>query len=250
MPIAGLGLHILIALFFAVHAVRTGQPMYWLFVLFSFPVLGSIVYFVVIYLPHSRLERGARKTVSAVVRALDPQREVRAAREAFEQTPTAQNQMRLAVALLDAGDTAHACVEYETCLKGPFANDPEIRFGAARAYAECQRWTDALTHLDDLRRDSAGYRDEAAGLLRARALAGLSRNDEARREFVSVLERHGTFEAKAEYAIFLYGLRQAAEARQLDEELQKIASRWSSTARDLNLPVLRRLEAARKQAAA
>jgi hypothetical protein len=59
MPI--LGLHILIALFFAVHVVRSGQQMYWLFVLFSFPILGSIVYFVAIYLPGSRLEHGARK---------------------------------------------------------------------------------------------------------------------------------------------------------------------------------------------
>ena len=55
MPIFGLGLHILIALFFAVHAMRHGKQMYWLIILFSFPLLGSVVYFVVEYLPASRM---------------------------------------------------------------------------------------------------------------------------------------------------------------------------------------------------
>ena len=45
MPFVGLGLHLVVALFFAVHAVRTGREMYWLVILFSFPLLGSIAYF-------------------------------------------------------------------------------------------------------------------------------------------------------------------------------------------------------------
>ena len=46
MPLAGLGLHFLIALFFAIHALRNGRQMYWLLILFSFPLLGSLAYFV------------------------------------------------------------------------------------------------------------------------------------------------------------------------------------------------------------
>ena len=38
MPIAGLGLHLLIALFFAVHAVRSGRELYWLLILCNFLV--------------------------------------------------------------------------------------------------------------------------------------------------------------------------------------------------------------------
>jgi hypothetical protein len=59
MPFIGLGLHVLVALFFAVHVVRTHQNIYWLFILFAFPMLGSIVYFLTIYLPSSKLERQA-----------------------------------------------------------------------------------------------------------------------------------------------------------------------------------------------
>ncbi len=108
MPFAGLGLHFIVALFFAVHVVRTGQQMYWLIILFSFPLLGSLVYFLAIYLPNSRLQRGARKMVTTVAKTLDPTRELREAREAFDYTPTAQNQMRLAAALLESDQAAEA----------------------------------------------------------------------------------------------------------------------------------------------
>jgi len=108
MPFIGLGVHILVALFFAVHAVRHRQQMYWLLILFSFPLLGSVVYFFAIFLPNSRLEHGARKVVAAAGKALDPGRELREARVAFDFTPTAQNQMRLAFAQLEAGEAAEA----------------------------------------------------------------------------------------------------------------------------------------------
>lgn len=104
MPLIGLGLHFLIALFFAIHAVRNGRQLYWLLILFSFPLLGSLAYFVVEYLPASRLERRGRIAGRALQKSLDPGRDVREARSAFDLTPTAHNQMRLAAALLEAGD--------------------------------------------------------------------------------------------------------------------------------------------------
>jgi len=153
MPFFGIGVHVLIALFFAVHAIRSGQPMYWIFVLFSFPLLGSIVYFVAIYLPNSRIQHGARKVVAAAARTLDPTRELREAKAAFEYTPTAQNQMRLALAQLEGGSAEEAAANYEACLQGPFASDREIRFCAARAFVESGRYDSAITHLEELRKE-------------------------------------------------------------------------------------------------
>ena len=83
MPFVGLGLHFLVAIYFAIHAVRSGQQTYWLFILFSFPLLGSIVYFFAIYLPDSRVERGARKVVARAAKAMDPTRELREARAEY-----------------------------------------------------------------------------------------------------------------------------------------------------------------------
>jgi hypothetical protein len=248
MPFAGLGLHVVIALICAIHVVRTRQQMYWLFILFAFPLLGSLVYFFAVYLPNSRLERGAMRAVSAAAKAIDPTREVREARAAFEDTPTAQNQMRLAAALLDIGSASEAAVQYEACLKGPFASDLEIRFGAARAFTECQRYPVALDYLERIRAERADFRPEAVSLLIARCLAGTSRAQQARAEFESAVARFNTYESKAEFAIWALATGDTATAERVDAELQKISARWNSLTRDLNEHVTRRYRAAKNLA--
>jgi hypothetical protein len=245
MPVVGLGLHVVLALLCAIHAIRTRQQMYWLFILFAFPLLGSVVYLFGVYLPNSRLERGALKAVSAAVKAIDPTREVREARTAFEDAPTAQNQMRLAAALLEVGEAQEAARQYESCLRGPFAADPDIRLGAARAYVECQRYADALRYLEPLRTERADFRAETVALLTARSYAGTARPAEARAEFESAVARFGTYESKAEYAIWAYAMGETPTADRLSAELEKISARWNGLTRELNEPVLRRLNAAR-----
>src|SRR5471032_3393468 len=168
MTIFGIGIHILIAIFFAIHVVRNGQQLYWLLILFMFPLLGSVVYFVAIYLPSSGLQRGARKAVSVAAKTLDPGRELRDALAAFEYTPTAQNQMRLASALLETG------------LQGVFSSDLEIRYSAARAWLECGNGAKALPHLEFIRNKDLHFRPEQVAILTARALAGTGRNSEAK----------------------------------------------------------------------
>lgn len=244
MPFLGLGLHVLIALYFAVHAMRSGQQMYWLFVLFSFPLLGSIVYFLVIYLPDSRLDRGARRAVAAATKALDPTRELRDARAAFDYTPTAQNQMRLASALLESGQPMEAAQNYDACLKGPFASDLDIRLGAARAYVTCERFPEAITHLEFIRKTNPDFRAEQIAVLLAQALGGAGRRAEARTEFESAVARFGSFETRAEYAIWAANAGDTPTAARLNAELQQTMSRWTRHTRDLNMPLLRRLNAA------
>lgn len=244
MPFVGLGLHILVALYFAVHAVRSGQNMYWLIILFSFPLLGSVVYFFAVYLPDSRLQQGARKAIASAAKALDPTRELRDAKDAFEYTPTAQNQMRLAAALLDAGHAAEAATNYEACLSGPFANDPEIRFGAARANAESENFPRAIEQLELIRKTAPEFRAEQVALLLARSLSLAGRRAEARAEFESAIAKFGGFDTKAEYLIWAIISNERELAARLQAEVQSITERWNRQTRELNLPMLRRLEAA------
>ncbi|NRF68368.1 hypothetical protein HLB44_15345 [Aquincola sp. S2] len=244
MPFIGLGLHVLVALCFAVHAVRSGQQTYWLFILFSFPLLGSIVYFVAVYLPDSRLERGARKAVRGAVKALDPTRELRAARADFEDTPTAQNQMRLAAALLEAGATDEALQAYAACLHGPFAGDHEIRFGAARAALAAGKPEQTVRHLRTIRAADAGFRAEALALLLARALGDAGHASEARAELQSAVERFGSFEARAEFAIWAAQTGDRGLAIRLHAEIEQSMRRWNRHTRTLNAPLLRRLKEA------
>jgi hypothetical protein len=246
MPFLGLGLHAIIALFFAVHAIRSGQQMYWLIILFSFPLLGSMVYFFAIYLPNSRLEVGAKRALSSAVKVLDPTRELRDAQSEFEATPTAQNQMRLALAQLEAGQTQAAAQSYEACLKGPFASDPEIKYCAARALVECGRFAPAIGHLQAIRAENAAFRAEALALLLARALQGDGQNTQARAEFEAAVQRFGSFESKAEFAIWAYQTGDTATAGRLQAELDQTMGRWNAHNRELNQALVRRLKNATK----
>ncbi|HEY0589399.1 MAG TPA: hypothetical protein VGD52_24945 [Pseudoduganella sp.] len=244
MPFIGLGLHILVAIFFAVHAVRRGRELYWLLILFSFPLLGSVVYFFAVYLPSSRLEVGARKAVAAAGRMLDPGRELREARDAFEFTPTAQNQMRLAAALLEAGEAAEAATTYEACLQGAFGSDLEIRLGAARANLAIGAHGKTIEHLEYIRRADPNYRAEQCSLPLAKEFAADGRNDEARAEFESAVDRFGSFDARAEFAIWAAGVREYQLAQRLQNELQHTMDRWNRHTASMNDAMVRRLKTA------
>lgn len=247
MEIFGVGLHVLVAIFFAIHAIRSGQQLYWVVILFLFPGLGSIVYFFAIYLPNSRIQHGARKAVTVAAKTLDPGRELREARDAYEFTPTAQNQMRLASALLAAGNAEEAASTYEACLQGPFSGDLDIRYGAAQATLACGRAAAAVTHLQTIRSSDDKFRPEQISLLLAQALAAAGRQDEARAEFEFALSRHNSFAVQAEFAIWAAGVGDADKANQLYAELQRTMERWARHTRDLNQQLVRRLNTAMAQ---
>jgi hypothetical protein len=243
MPILGLGLHILVALYFAVHAIRSGRELYWLLVLFSFPLLGSVVYFFAIWLPNSRLERNARHALVSAGRSLDPTRALREARDAFDYTPTAQNRMRLAAAQLDAGAAVDAAANFEACLEGPFAGDLEIRFGAARANLAGGNAAAALAHLEQIRRLDGGFRAEEVALLTAQTCAALGRHAEAKAEFEAATSRFGSFAVRAEFAIWAAGQGDPVLG-QLRPELESAMARWTRHTRQVNQPLVRRLKPA------
>lgn len=244
MPYVGVGLHFLIALFFAVHVVRTQQAFFWLLILFSFPLLGSVVYFFAIYLPQSRLERGVNKAARAAVRILDPERELREAREAFDLSPSAQNQWRIATALLARGETAAAVQQFDAVLRGPLGRDPDIRLAAARARLKLGDPASAVTLLQEVRADRSDFRPEEIGLALGEALAAAGRNDEARGEFATAVERFGSIEARGQYALWAASVGDIATARTLRDEIEQARRHWTRHTRDMNEPLIRRIDAA------
>jgi hypothetical protein len=237
MPFIGLGVHFLVALFFAVHAMRTGRNMYWLIILFSFPLLGSIVYFFVEYLPHSRLDRGINKAAGAAMKLLDPEREYREATAAFELTPTAQNKIRLAKAALDRGNAQEAVGHYQDALRGPFAGDPELLFGLASALL-CQEASAssarAVEVVQQLRTEHADYRKDEVALLAARAFAGCGRAAEADAAFEHALATYNNVETRARYIAWLAAQGNLTQASHHLDDLLKAAGHWSPHARTIN----------------
>jgi len=141
MPFLAL-VHLAIAAFFAVHAVRNHRPMYWLMILFAFPALGSLVYFFAEYMPNMHHTRTGRKAARVMQGLVDPNRELREAAEAFDRTPTAYNRSQLARALLAKGQVEEAISHYREAATGAYANDVAFLKGLAIAQLEAgqQRW--------------------------------------------------------------------------------------------------------------
>lgn len=244
MPLIGLGLHFLIAIFFAIHAVRNRRQLYWLLILFSFPLLGSLAYFVAEYLPASRLERRGRMAGRALQKSLDPGRDVREARRAFDLTPTAHNQMRLAAAQLEAGEPEEAVRHYEACLKGPFAGDPEVILGAARANAAHGQATAAIALLAPLQSKHPNFRADEVGLELGHAYAAVGRQDEAGAEFEAVVERFGSVEARVELALWALANGKEAVAQRELKEIGHARTHMAKHTLDLHRELFRRLDAA------
>lgn len=248
MPIFAV-LHMALALYFSIHAVRSGQSLYWIGILFGFPFIGSAVYFFAVYVSAFKMERGARKVAQKALQFVDPSRDLRMAQDEFEATPTAQNQMRLAYALLDAGKNEEAVAAFETCMKTAFfSEDLDVRLGAVRAYIACNRPEQALAQIEAIRRQNSQFREETVAILEARALSLAGRQAEARAAFEEALSRFGSFEVRVEFTIWAIQTGDGALAGRLQAEIDRTMSRWTKATRVLNQPLLQRLKAAYAQA--
>jgi hypothetical protein len=131
MPYLGLGIHFLIALFFAVHAVRAG-----------------------------------RAVGKAALNVIDPKRELREARHAFDLSQTNQNRMRLAHALVDAGESEEAITHLNACLIGQHEHDPDVLTRLARAHMDMGDAAGTSAALNKLITHDAGAKTNDTELFR------------------------------------------------------------------------------------
>ncbi len=247
MRIFGISLYVIIAVIFAVHAMRTRQNMYWLLILFLFPGLGSLVYLFVVYLPSLRQSRGARAATRAISQLVDPDRAVREARMDFDRAPTVAHRMRLAAALLDAGSPAEALEHYRAAASGPFSSDPALLEGLARAQfasGEVAATQDTLDRLFAVH-PIARQQSEPA-LLYARALAALDAPG-TRAAFEIALASASDAAPRCLYADWLAAQSDDADhrrARALYADIVHDAQHWPRYAREHNREWLQRAQSA------
>lgn len=242
MEIFGIGLHIIIAIFFAIHVVRNGRSLFWLLILFSFPLLGSVVYFVVEYLPELKGNRGINKAASIAGNLLDPEKEVRAARNALDLSPSAQNQLRLAKALMARGETREAVKYFDACLAGPFGKEPEVRLSAAMAKLQNSEAQQALELAQALRANCPDYLLEKAMLLLAQAFAATGDEASARQEFSAAVTHFGSIDARGQYAVWSAEVGDLDTAEKLYYELAQSEKHWTTHSRSLNKPLMQKVE--------
>jgi hypothetical protein len=249
MPYA-IGLHVIIAMFFAHHATTTNQDKYWLFILFAFPGLGSIVYGVAVFLPALRRTHEGQLMVRGARKLLDPSRELRAAQEALDVAATADSRLRLAEALLDFGRPSEAVVQYQAALTGVHKGDPGIRVRLAHALVDSGHAQAAREDLEKLITEHPDFKSPEGHLVYARALAALDERPKARAEFEVLVGYYAGLEARARYAEALFAWGDTARLRDLLAEGGKIIKRMPGAARNINREWIDVLKAVEKRAAA
>ncbi|MBI3438120.1 MAG: hypothetical protein HY054_05615 [Proteobacteria bacterium] len=210
-----------------IHAVRSGQQMYWLWILVIAPVLGPLIYFFAVLVPEFAGGRTARGVSRAAQQALDPERELRAARQALDDTPTIGNRMRFAQAAERLGRWPEAEAQWAQCIEGPWAEDPAVLMGHARSLMELSRFDEALKRLEQLKALGREGETPQAQLAFARTYEGLGRNAEADAAYRACVDRVPGLEAGGRYVAYLAKVGRKTDAElglaEIDRRLQKIA---------------------------
>lgn len=223
LPLIGLSLILSIAL--AVHVVRTGRELFWLWIILIFQPIGGLIYFIAIVLPELSRGSTARRLERSALAALDPLREYRDARRACDETPTVRNQARLAHAAAALGRHDEAERLYAEAAHGVHAEDPALLLGRANALLELGRGAEALAVLERLGHDRSEGHTPAAMLALGRAYEAVGRADEAEAALKEAADRLPGFEGQGRYAAFLAQAGRREEAREIVDEMDKRLTR-------------------------
>lgn len=203
------------------HAIRNGNVWPWIYVLILLPGLGVLLYFVIEIAPELLRGQGAQKLKRSAARAIDPNKDYRAAMRDVEMVGSVDAKRALAEQLLGRGQYADAIELYRSALQGQFATDPALLSGIARAQLLSGDGAGAQASLDTLRAVDPKFVSESAHMIYARALELQGRDADAAEEYARLVPYFAGEEARTRYAALLEKMGRRDEARALYAQIVK-----------------------------
>lgn len=231
MPVIG-AVVLFIQLCFAYHALKTGRPYWWLFIIMAFPVIGCVLYYLVEVFPTSRESRNAEKAVRSIVKALDPEKDLRARVADVEACGSVDNRIALARECVGRGLYGEAAALYRSCLTGIHADDPDIRLGLANALLHAQSCDEAAALAQALRQSRPSFRVNDVRLVLARSFEGMGRVEDALAEYGVLAETFPGEEGRWRYGALLARAGRAEQARNVFQSMLRNAERMPGYYRD------------------
>lgn len=216
-----IALSILIQILCAVHCIRSRANQLWLMVIIFLSLPGCFAYAVLEILPQFSSGRQARRLKSAAIRKLDPERDVRIAREALAVADTAANHIALADALVETEAYSEALRHYDEALRKVPSPDRATQFKLARATLEGGNSAEARRLLEELPASGAASENDRASLYLARAYQEVGENEKALALYEDVGRRLPGGEAQCRMALLLIKLGRAHDAEPILEEVQR-----------------------------
>ncbi|HYD80712.1 MAG TPA: tetratricopeptide repeat protein [Paucimonas sp.] len=227
MPIVA-GLVFVIQMSFVIHALKTGRPTYWIFIIMGFPVLGCVIYYFIEVFPGSREHRDAHKAARRLVKSLQPDADLKRRAEELEVCGSVDNKLALARECSAHQMHEEAIRLYESCLQGAFAADGAILFELARACVEAGRWDKAAAAVARLKAEAPSVRPAEVRLLEARLRVGQGDTDGAITIYRELVPAYVGMEARYRYGDLLARLGQHEAANHVFNEILKDAKRQNS----------------------
>jgi hypothetical protein len=197
----------------AVHVVRSGRPLYWIWLILIGSYLAVAVYVLVAVIPDLRHDPRGRKAASKAWQAIDPQRRRRELQRQLELSNTVDNRRRLAEESLKLGDYANAQELYQGLLAGMYATEPDFMLGLAQSQAGLGDHAAARTTLEALIKANPGYKSSDGHLLYARCLEELGDTNAALEEYRVLADSYPGEEGRFRYGRLLARIQRHAEAR-------------------------------------
>ncbi|MCU7958905.1 MAG: tetratricopeptide repeat protein [gamma proteobacterium symbiont of Bathyaustriella thionipta] len=181
MPFLGI-LLLAVQIAFAVHVVKTGRETFWIYIIMFVPAVGCAVYFFTQVMPDLGQSTTVRKAGRSLVKAIDPERELRRRKEELEIADTLENRLKLADECLEAGFADEAAELLQSCLRAGYEHDPDMLFKLAQAQFQQQQYTQVKQTLDELIEHNPRWKSADAHLLYARTLQALHKYEQAMEE--------------------------------------------------------------------
>lgn len=220
MPVLG-ALVIFIQFCFAFHALKTGRPYWWIFVIMAFPVGGCVLYYFIEVFPNTRESVKAEKAVRAIARSFDPDKEFRAKVSNVETCGSVSNRMALAQECIARGMVDEAELLYRSCREGVHANDPDVLFGHASTLVMKSAHREAIAEFERLIEKHPNYRPGEVRMFLAQAFEGAGDFARALAEFGRLAETYPGEEGRWRYGALLKRVGRGAEATQVFREMLK-----------------------------
>jgi hypothetical protein len=207
----------------AVHVLRTGRDMRWLFAIFFLSLIGCLIYFFVEVLPSLKQSPTARRALRVARATVDPGRGVRKGELDYERSQNIETAARLADELTKAGrfdEAIRVCTEARV---GLFEDDPKILLALASAQFAAARYAATIATLDYLRDKNPGLRAADGHLIYARALEESGATERALKEYDALARYYPGAEARVRQALLFKKAGRTAEAQALFAAILKDA---------------------------
>ena len=217
MPFIG-GLSLIIQIACAIHAIRSGREMYWLYIIMFLPGVGCAIYFFTQILPEMQNDYTVRKAGNRLLKAIDPERELRRRKDELDIADTVENRVKLADECIEAGLHSEAIPLLQHCLNNGH-DDPDIFLKLAQAQFGSGQHQACINTLDRLIKENPNLRSHEGHLLYARSLEALGNTAQALEEYQALTASFPGEEARWHYAELLLSLGQTDKAQQVLQEM-------------------------------